>query len=232
MDTYKLICVKEFPEMKIGEIKKTIIEGALPGFDPDPKTEIRLINPSYYGFEYYEFRHQMLFHENGIAFGFINDNPQCMQFTNYLKDFTVKCFLNKEKKYAYLTSVSFVINDLLKICRKNNDLKLDFLEILLDMPILFRYAEDFLGTWFRGVSSRVSSSALFGSDLVNEPLYQQLTADGATLTSVTIPYKNLKIQLNDKAGISTKHNFNNIDEELNLVEGLKRDIIDKITIIE
>jgi hypothetical protein len=232
METYKLISVKEFPEMEINETRKTIVDGTLPGFNPEPKTEIRLIDPSYYGFEYYEFKHQMLFNENGIAFGFINENPQSMQFVNYLKEFTVKCFFNKKEKYAYLTSVSYVINDLMKICKENNDLKLDFLEISLDMRFLFRYTDDFLGAWFKGVSPRVSSSALFGSDLVNEPLYQQLTDDGATLTSVTIPYSNLKIQLNEKAGISTKHNFETINDELNLVEMLKKDIIDKIKISE
>jgi hypothetical protein len=232
METYKLISVKEFPRMKINETKKTIIDGALPGFNPDPKTEIRLINPSYYGFEYYEFKHQMLFHENGIAFGFINENPQTMQFTNYLKEFTVKCFLNRTRNYAFLTSASYVISDLMKTCKKNDDLKLEFLEISLDMQDLFLYTDDFLGTWFRGVSPRVSSSALFGSDLVNEPLYLQLTNDGATLTSVTIPYNDLKIQLNEKAGISTKHIFDNINDELNLVERLRKDIIDKIKVAE
>jgi hypothetical protein len=216
--------------MQVGEMKKTIITGALPGFTEDPKTEIRFIAPSYYGFEYYEFRHQMLFHENGIAFGFIDDNPQTMPFTNYLKEFTVKCFLNRNNKYALLTSMSYVLADLVKVCRKNDDLALEVDEISLDMQALISYVDDFLGTWFKAVSPRVSSSALFGSDLVNEPLYQQLTNDGATLTSVTIPYNNLKVQLNEKAGISTRHIFENINDEIDLVESLRKDVIDKIKI--
>jgi hypothetical protein len=230
METYKLISVKKFPPMKINEIKKTIIDGALPGFTRDPKTEIRFINNDYHGFEYYEFRHEMLFEVNGIAFGYIDNSPKTMNFNNYLKEYIIKCFLDRRNNYAFLSSVSYVLNDLVKICKKNDDLKIELDEISLDMQSLFSYVEDFLGTWFRGVSTRVSSSALFGVDLVNEPLYQQLTNDGATLTSVTIPYKDLRIQLNEKAGISTKHIFENINDELDLVKSLKIDVIDKIRV--
>ena len=230
METYKIISVKFFPQMKTNEIKKTIVNGALPGFTQEPKTEIRFVNSDHFGYEYYEFKHQMLFEENGIAFGFINENPQTMKFHNYLKEYTVKCFLNRKQQYALLSSASYVLNDLMKICKKNDDLSLGLEEISLDMQSLIQYTSDFLGTWFKRVSPRVSSSALFGSDLVNEPLYDQLIKDGAMLTSVTIPYDNLKIQLNEKAGISTKHIFANTADEIALVEALKNDIIDKIKI--
>jgi hypothetical protein len=232
METYKLISVKEFLQMRINEVKKTVINGALPGFTPDPKTEIRFITQDYYGFEYYEFKHEMLFKETGIAFGYISGNPQSMEFTDYLKEYAIKCFCNRKDNYAFLTSASYVINDLMKICKKNDDLGVELDEISLDMPSLFQYAPDFLGAWFHGVSNRVTSSALFGSDLANEPLYQQLTNDGASLTSVTIPYRNFRMQLNEKAGISTKHLFDNINEELQLVQSLKDEIIDRIRIVE
>jgi hypothetical protein len=63
---------------------------------------------------------------------------------------------------------------------------------------------------------------------VNEPIYQQLIDDGAILTSVFIPYNGMRIQLNDKAGISSKHVFESIPDELNLVLSLKTEIIDRI----
>jgi hypothetical protein len=216
--------------MNLGENKQTIFQAALPGFTRKPKTEIRYINNNYCGFEFYEFEHEILFQENGLAFGFIGEQPETMKFYNYLKNFTIKCYLNREGNFAFLSAPSDIVYDLLKNIKKNPDLDTEIEEYTLDMQNLRSHVDDYLGAWFRKVSTRVTSSALFGSDLMNEPIYQQLIDDGAILTSVFIPYNGMRIQINDKAGISSKQNFESIPDELSLVQSLKSEIIDRIII--
>jgi len=230
MNSYKLVAIKQFPQITIGSQRITVVNGTLPGFTRNPKTELLFINSDYHGFEYYEFEHEMIFKENGIAFGFIEGEPKTLDFNDYLKKFTIKCFLNRKDNYAYLSASSAVVHDLLKIIAKNDDLKTEIEEFSLDMQNLKLHVDDYLGAWFKKVSTRVSASALFGSDLVNEPLYQQLITDGAVLTSVFIPYNGMTIQLNDKAGISSKQNFEDIQSELSLIQSLKSEVIDKIII--
>ena len=228
MNSYKIVLLKKFPKMNIGDKKSTLAEGALPGFTPNPKTEIKYINNDYHGFELYEFEHEMIFKENGIAFGFINDEPKSMTFHDYLKKYTIKCYLKRNEDHLYLAAASNVTQDLLRNVKKNEDLEIEVDEIILDMQNLRLHVDDYLGAWFRKVSNRVSASALFGSDLFNDPLYEQLITEGI-LTSVFIPYSGFTIQINDKAGISSRQIFDSIFEELDLIQSLKSEIIDKIT---
>ncbi|GMO50212.1 MAG: hypothetical protein Ta2B_30830 [Termitinemataceae bacterium] len=228
MNSYKLVSIKKFPVGNSGVTKKTAAEGALPGFTRSPQTALKIINTDYYGFELFEFEHEMIFKESGTAFGFIEDEPKMMEFFDYLKKFTIKLFLKRNENFAFLSAQSEVVRDLLKITAKNADLGTEIEEVLLDMQHLRLHVDDYLGAWFRKVSTRVTSSALFGSDLTNEPIYQQLLTDGAILTSVFIPYKNMTIQLNDKAGISSHQKVESIIEELSLIQSLKTEIIDNI----
>lgn len=230
MNSYKLIKIVDFPSLIINETITTKNNGSLPGFTREPCTKIKYINNSYYGFQYYEIEHELLIKESGIAYGFLNDEPQVMEFINYLKPYLIKCLYNSSKGYAYLSAPAVVVNDLVKLIRKNEELKTEIVEVDLDMQLLKEHVEDYLGAWFRGVSSRVSSSALFGSDLVHDPLYEQLLTDGAILTSVFIPYQNMTIQLNNKAGISSKQKIENIIDEITIIEKIKNEIIDKIII--
>jgi hypothetical protein len=216
--------------MNTGETKHTVIQAALPSFTRDPKTEIRYINNNYYGFEFYEFEHEILFQENGLAFGFVDEQPKTMKFNSYLRNFTIRCYLNRKDNFAFLSAPSDIVHDLLKNIKKNTDLDTEIEEYTLDMQNLRSHVSDYLGAWFKKVSTRVTSSALFGSDITNDPIYQQLIDDGAILTSVFIPYNDMKIQLNDKAGISSKQNFESISDELDLVQSLKSEIIDRIVI--
>ncbi len=228
MNSYKLVKVLKFPELDLSKSIHTILDGSLPWFIRQPKTVITYISQNYYSYDYYEIEHEMLIKENGIAFGFIKDNPETMNFHNYLKPYTVKFYYKKEKDIGYLSAPSAVVNDLIKVIGKSKDLKTDISEIELDMQKLRTHVDDYLGAWFKKVSTRVSSSALFGSDLVNDPLYDQLITDGAILTSVVIPFYNIVIQLNEKSGISSKQYFENVKDELNIVESIKEKIIDKI----
>jgi len=230
MNSYRLISIKRFPIMNLGDTQYTVVQAALPGFTREPKTEIHYINNNYFGFELYEFEHEMLFQENGLAFGFIDEKPEIMNFHDYLKKFTIKCYLNREDNFAFLSATADVVHDLLNSIKENSDLNTEIEEYTLDMQNLRLHVDDYLGAWFKKVSTRVTSSALFGSDLMNEPIYQQLIDDGAILTSVFIPYNGMRIQINDKAGISSKQIFESISDELNLIQSLKSEIIDKIVI--
>jgi hypothetical protein len=220
MNSYKLVKIEEFPRLNINEHVNSVIDGSLPGFTREPKTKITYRNESYYGFKYFEIEHEMMIKDSGIAFGFIDDRPQTMNFINYLKRFTIKCFYLQEEKYAFLSAPSDVTTDVIRAIRDNKDMSTKVSEYLLDMQKLREHVREYMGAWFKGVSTRVNSTALFGSDLVNDPLYDQLMNDGALLTSVFIPYRSMTIQLNDKAGISSRQTIDNISDELDIVNRL------------
>lgn len=228
MNSYKVIKVVNFPEIAVNKYVSTIVPGTLPGTTKEPMTKITHINTDYIGYDYYLIDHEMMIKESGIAFGYLEGVPQSMEFFNYLKKYKVECFLAKSKDYAYLSAPSFVTNDLSRLMSKNNDLQTEIEEIELNMSLLKEHATDYLGAWFKKVSTRISSSALFGSDLINDPLYEQLLHDGAMLSSVYIPYKDVTIHLNNKSGVSSRYNFTNTADEIYLIDSLKSDIIDKI----
>src|SRR5690606_1341481 len=98
----------------------------------------------------------------------------------------------------------------------------------LDLNQLHKHTEQYTGAWFKGVSSRVSSSALFGADLKNEPLFEQLKNEGADLSSITIPFKSMQIQLSKNGDISSNRNLRNIKDELNLIKQIKEEILDHL----
>ena len=228
MRSYRLISVKNFPILSLNERKNTFFQNALPGQTRDPKTELIYINSDFYGFEHYRFDHEMIINECGLAFGFIDDKAVELNFSDFLKKFTINCYLKRKENYAYLSANSNVVISLLRVIKKNSDLCTEIDDFSLDMHDLSLYVPDFLSIWLSGVSTRVTTSAFFGSDLLNEPLYQKLSEEGAELTSVTIPFHGIRIQISEKAGISSHQVFENINDELQLVQRVKTELIDNI----
>ena len=227
MNTYRLIRVKSFPKISEGEECQNSYNFALPGFTEDTRTKIRFISKDYHGYRYYEINHEMLIKERGLAYGFVEDQPVKMELNGYKKSFNIKLYLNKTGEFAFLSESSNVIKDLLRTLKKDETLGITFEELELDFVELEKHTEHYTGAWFKGVSSRVTSSALFGADLSNEPLFNQLKEEGA-VSSITIPFGGMQISLSKKAGISSHQNLRNINDQLELVTRLKEEVLDNI----
>lgn len=229
MNTYRIINTQAFPELQNNQTLSSVCNLTLPGFaTEDTVTAIKLVDKNYFGFEYFEFQHEMLIRDIGVAFGFYEGKPIKLDFQGYKKTFTVKAYLNRENEYALVSQTAFVVNDLIKKVRGDSNLKIKVHEISLDLNKAKQLVTQFKGVWFRGVSSRVSSSALFGADLINEPLFEQLQNDGADLTSITIPFGVMTIQINADAGISSHQRIASIKDELELIKKVKEDLIDNL----
>ncbi|WP_282014971.1 hypothetical protein [Marinifilum flexuosum] len=228
MNTYRILKVKRFPEYKDCKSLKDLHEMRLPGFTEDTITEIKNISEDFYGFEYFHIKHDMHIKDKGIAYGFHDDLPIALDFVDYKKRFEVKAYLNREKGYLLLAENSNVLNDLIRKLKKSQFLKTEVEEYTLELKMLENIVDEYSGAWFRGVSSRVSSSALYGADLSNEPLFNQLKEDGAELSSIIVPYGGIQIQINKKCGISSHMRLKSIEDELILIQSVKENLIDKI----
>lgn len=228
MNTYRVIDIIEFPKLKIGEVKNSFIALTIPGFTENTITNLKLISEKYYGFEYYEFYHEILIRDSGIAYGFYEGKPIKLDFQGFKKGYTVKAYLKRDENFLFLSQSSVVVSDLLKKLKIDKEMNCKFSEINLELKEASNYVTQFSGAWFKAVSSRVSSSALFGADLKNEPLFDQLQNEGASLTSITIPFGAISIQLNSESGISSHTRINNIENELNLVLNIKNELIDNL----
>jgi hypothetical protein len=228
MKSYRIVKVIDFPIFSINETKTSIVNLTLPGFTEDAVTIIKCLNLEYYGYEYYQIEHEMLIRDSGLAFGIYNGKPIELEFFGYKKRFTIQAYLKRQQAYLLLSQTSTVIKDLFKKIKHNQTLNTKFTAYKLDLNKAQEIVQDYTGVWFKAVSTRVSSSALYGSDLINEPLFQQLTNDGANLSSITIPFDGIPIQIGDNAGISSHLKVNSIENELRLVEQIKNEIIDKI----
>ncbi|WP_047245622.1 hypothetical protein [Maribacter thermophilus] len=228
MNTYRLVNIIKFPSIHTGQERHNNYNLTLPGFTEEKQTSIRNIATAYHGFEYYEVEHEMLIKDKGLAFGFVDNQPVKMELNGYKKTFTVKMYCNPEEGYAYLCESSNVIKDLLRTLKKDSSLGIELKEIELDLNQLHKHTEQYTGAWFKGVSSRVSSSALFGADLKNEPLFEQLKNDGADLSSITIPFKGMQIQLSKNGGISSHQNLKGVKNQLALIKQIKEEIINHL----
>lgn len=225
MNTYRLIRIKSFPRISEGEECQNSYNFALPGFTEDTQTKIRFISQNYYGYKYYEIEHEMLIKERGLAYGFVDDKPAKMELNGYKKSFNIKMYIDKTDEFAFLSESSNVIKDLLRTLKKDETLGISFEELDLDFVELEKHIEHYTGAWFKGVSSRVTSSALFGADLSNEPLFKQLKEEGA-VSSITIPFGGMQISLSKKVGISSHQNLRKINDQLELVSQLKEEVLD------
>ncbi len=228
MNTYKLVKIIKFPLIDVGHEFSNEYNLTLPGFTEAKQTVIRNISTAYHGFEYYEIEHEMLIKDIGLAFGYVDEKPVKMELNGYKKKFTVKVFYNPVEKYAYLSESSAVVKDLLRTIKSDKTLGIEIKTIDLNFEKLHNYIEQFSGAWFKGVSSRVTSSAVFGADLKNDPLFKQLNTD-ANLSSIIIPFKGIQIQLGKTGGISSHQKLSGIKNQLQLIRLIKEEIIDNLT---
>lgn len=228
MNTFRLVEIKSFPKIIVGQESCNEYNLTIPGFTEAKQTRIKNIATAYYGFEYYEIHHEMLIKDVGLAFGFVDNLPVKMELNGYKKNFIIKLYYNPEKQYAFLCESSNVIKDLIRTLKRDKTIGLEIKEVELDFNEIHKHIEQYTGAWFTGVSSRVTSSALFGADLKNEPLFKQLKNDGANLSSIIIPYKGMQIQLSKIGGISSHQNLKGIKNQLQLISLIKEEIIDKI----
>lgn len=231
MSTYKVFNVKKFPNLKINEEIRTEKNLTLPGLTEPAITKIKLINDDYNGFFYYEINHEMLIYDHGIAYGFFNNEPVSLNFDEYKKKVPMKAFYNLEEEYILISARSDEIKDFYKCIKKNQTLDTEIVKIKLDLQKLSKHVDDFLSAWFNKVSNRVSSSALFGADLRNDPIFSQLLFDGE-LSSVTIPFiidsLTYKIQLNNESSITFRQKIESIERQLDLIQSLKNSVLDHI----
>lgn len=232
MNSYRIFKVKKFPELSVNESVENENTLSLPGFTKPPSTKIKLISSNYHGYKYYEIEHEMLIKDNGIAFGFHNDEFISIPFSDYIKKFIITGFYNESERYLLLSERSLAIKNLFKTLKQNETLNTELEGYALDLKNLRSFVDDYLGAWFSQVSTRVSSSALFGSDLTHDPLFDQLLDDGANLTSVIIPYslngKTYSLQINTEAGISSHKKIDDRIEQLEIIKSVKGSIIDVI----
>jgi hypothetical protein len=213
MNTYRVIDINNFPTLNLGQVMHSSLALTIPGFTENTVTTLKLISERYYGFEYYEFYHEILIRDSGVAYGFYEGKPIKLDFQGFKKGYTVKAYLNRESNFLLLSQSSIVVEDLLKKLKADREMQCDLSVIQIDLKDAAKYVPQFKGAWFKSVSSRVSSSALFGADLKNDPIFEQLQNEGASLTSITIPFGSITIQLNAESGISSHTRINNIENE-------------------
>ncbi len=230
MNSYRIVRVEAFPQLDINETISTAKGESLEGFTKPPDTQITKRNIDYHGFELFEFSHEMILKDSGTAFGFFEGEPVRVNFNEYLKNFKFPFYREPEQGFGLIAVQSFVSKDVLRTIKNNSTLKTKVHELTLDLHALKGRVPDFLGAWFRKVSTRVSASALFGADLSHEPIFDRFIDDGATLSSIIIPFKSFTIQINQHAGISSQQRIDDIQYELELVKTLKETLIDPITV--
>lgn len=228
MNTFKLVKINRFPDLNLSQEICNQYQSVLPGFTEPKQTSIKCINKSYHGFEFYEVSHELIIRETGVAFGYVDSNAVTMELSGYKKKFTVKVYYKREENYAFISESSSVVKDLIRTLKKDTSLQVELEEVDLDFSDLAKHVEDYTGAWFKGVSSRVTSTALFGANLNDDPLFAQLKKEGANLSSIVIPFGGIQIQISQSGGISSQQNIRSIKDQLSLVTKIKENLFDKI----
>ena len=228
MFSYRFVELVRFPELMINEEVGTIVNLEIPGFTESASTRIRFVSNDHHGFELYEITHQIRIKDTGTAYGFLDDRPVTLPFKDYLKTFTVFVYVHRSERYLLFAQTAAVVKDLFGRAQKNTDLQTELIAYELDLDMIREIVEEYRAVWMRGISTRVTSTGLFGSDLVHDPLFGQLLADGAHLSSVTVPFMGINVQINSAGGVSSHQKFDSTEAELFLVRSLKTDLIDRV----
>ncbi|WP_144283156.1 hypothetical protein [Chryseobacterium echinoideorum] len=230
MNTFRFVKISKFPDLIINQEISNQYQSTLPGFTEAKQTSIKCVNKNYHGFELYEVSHELIIKEIGLAFGYVDNNPVTMELSGYKKKYTVKLYYKKDKKYAFISESSAVVKDLIKTFKRDISLQVELEEIDLDFTELSKHVDDYTGAWFKGVSSRVTSTALFGANLSDDPLFSQLKKEGANLSSIVIPFGGIQIQISKSGGISSQQTIRSIRDQLSLVTKIKDNLFDKIMV--
>ena len=228
MKPYQFYTVTKMPILQPGQCVKKHVQLTFFGEGEDVETKVTMER------ERYEANFALMRVESSVrhqTFGyirtFIDSKKRKIGFSEYLQPVDFPAYYDKDKQIIIFQAPKKDCRGVLAHLR-DKTFVIELEELKVDFVKLSQIHSEYLGAWFRGVSSRVQSAGLSGHQIQDDLLFQRLSAVGQ-LSNVTIPWQfsgvEHSVMITNMAAIVLVQNYqNNIGFELQLV----MDVYDKI----
>jgi hypothetical protein len=187
MRPYQIYLVKEMPTLTVGQELSSKVQLTFSGENEDVRTSIKLENDNF------DSGMSMLHVESEIkhrTFGFIrkmiHSERQKIEFFEYLEPVKFPAYLDHDRKIILFNAPKKACRGVLSYLR-DKPCGLELVEMEVDFVKLMERTSEYLGAWFRGVSSRVQAAGLSGNQIQDDKLFQSLKK-AAQMSNVTIPW--------------------------------------------
>jgi hypothetical protein len=232
MKPYQFYVVKHFPKLAQGKSVKNSVQMTFSGEDEDVETTFTMENESFEG------SLGLLRVKSGIkhtTLGFIktvvNQERQRFEFTEYLEPVDFYSYYDAQQKLILFQAPKKVCRGVLANLRATSD-DIKLAEMIVDFGKVMEHHSEYLGAWFRGVSSRVRAAGLSGDQIQDDALFKKLSKVGE-LSNVTIPWMyegaEHKVMVTSSGAVVLIQEYrNNLGVELGLVMDVHQRLLSKV----
>ena len=231
MKPFQFYLIKRLPNLKPGQSVSNDVQMTFSGEAEAVKTTVKLETEDY---------------ENGLAllrvsssirhetFGYIKkliaSERRKIDFTEYLQPVDFEAYLDRERSLMIFQAPKKTCRGVLSHLRERPcDVELS--EVEVDFAKVMQLNEEYLGAWFRGVSSRVHAAGLSGEQIQDDTLFKSLWKV-ASLSNVTIPWvydgAEHPLMLTSRGGVVLVRNYQDISLELQLVMDVQERLLQHV----
>lgn len=187
MKPYQFYVVRRFPTLTVGQSVRNQIQLTFSGEGEDVETSLTLENPSFEGtLSLLRVQSQVKHETYGFIKTVVDSKRRKLDFTEYLQPVDFPSFYDESRQVILFQAPKKVCRGVLanlKACPQGVEL----VEMAVDFTKVLEICSEYLGAWFRGISSRVRAAGLSGDQIQDDSLFKKLLKDGE-LSNVTIPW--------------------------------------------
>ena len=185
---YQFYQVKRFPKLTSGQQVKTRVQLTFSGEGEDVDTSFTMENPKFEGsIGYVRVKSQIKHNTVGYIKTLVDHERRKLEFYEYLQPVDFPAFYDASRNVVMFKAPK-------KVCRgvlaniHSNECGVALQEMEVDFEKVLDICSEYLGAWFRGVSTRVHSAGLSGDQIQDDPLFKKLLKHG-DLSNITVPWQ-------------------------------------------
>lgn len=221
MKPFQFYVLKEMPDLQPGQSISNQVQLTFSGEEEDVRTTITMKSKQL------ENSFSLLHIVSGIrhkTFGYIkaliNKERRRIDFAEYLQPVDFEAYIDEERKLMIFQAPKKVCRGVLSHLRAR-PCGIELAEMDVDFTKVMQQISEYLGAWFRQVSTRVQAAGLSGHQIQDDALFKSLSKIAA-LSNVTIPWPfegvEHSVMVTSRAGVVLIQNYQgNAGLELRLV---------------
>ena len=232
MKPFQFYIVGKMPNLKPGQSITNEVQLTFSGEREDVRTTITMET------EHFEGSLVLLRVVSGIkhqTIGYIktlvDSQRRRIDFLEYLQPVDFQAYLDLDKKLMIFQAPKKECRGVLSHLRAKS-CEMDLVEMEVDFTKVMQLKSEYLGAWFKQVSSRVHTAGLTGSQIQDDTLFKNLSKV-ADLSNVTIPWPfegvEHPVMITSRAGVVLIQSYqDNIGLQLNLVMDVQEKLLQHV----
>lgn len=231
MKPFQFYLVKQMSDLKPGDVIRNQVQMTFSGEAEDVRTVIKLEAENYEGDLALLRVSSSIRHETiGYIKKLIENQRRKIDFVEYLQPVDFKAYLNRDQQLMIFQAPKRTCRGVVSHLRES-PCALELAEVEVDFSKVMQMMSEYLGAWFRGVSSRVRTAGLTGDQIQDDKLFQTLSKV-ATLSNVTIPWDfdgaEHPVMVTSRGAVVLVRNYQDIGLELGLVMDVQERLLQRV----